>query len=126
MNSPRMSGAVNQEQTGSNRSYDYLNPAWAATLTIVTKSQKAVTLLQVTLGGNLTINVGVGSATTDPQIGDELIMIFKSDASIRTITWGTGLLPSATTIATVASKSVTATFMFDGAGWLQRSQSIQA
>jgi hypothetical protein len=127
MNSARMDGATNAEATGAGRSYDYQTPAYAATLALTVKQGKAVTLVKPgTLTGNMTINVGVGSATTDPQIGDELKIIMKSDGSIRTVTFGTGFQPTAATIVTVANKTVSACFMFDGTGWQEMSRAIQA
>lgn len=127
MNSARMDGSTNAEATGAGRIYDYQTPAYAATLNITTKQNRAVTLVKpATLAGNMTINVGVGSATTDPQIGDELKFLIKSDGSIRTVTLGTGLQGSAATIVTVANKTVSMTFMFDGTGWQEMSRAIQA
>lgn len=127
MNVARMDGTNNSQSTGAGRGYDYQAPAYAATLNITPKQGKAVTLVKpAVLAGNMTINVGVGTATTDPRIGDEMKFLIKSDASIRTITLGTGLQGTAATIATVASKTVAMTFMFDGTGWQEMSRAIQA
>lgn len=105
---------------------DYQNPAYAASIAIATKPNATHTTVQIgPLTGNLTLTIGVGSATTPPFVGDRITLIAKSDASIRTITFGTGFQPSAT-LATVASKTVSAQFVFDGTGWQELSRGIQA
>lgn len=121
-----MNGANNRENTGAGRLYDYQNPAYSASIAITTKVGAAVTLVQIgPITGNLSLTIGVGSATLDPQVGDEVKFLIKSDASIRTVTFSTGFQPSAT-LVTVASKTVSATFMFDGTGWQEMSRAIQA
>lgn len=126
MNSARMSGANNRDNTAQMRAYDFQAPAYAASIAIVTKQNMAVTVVQpAVLTGNLTLTIGVGSATTDPQIGDEVKFLFRGDGVARTVTFSTGF-QTAGTLTTVISKAASCTFMFDGTGWQEMSRAIQA
>ena len=125
MTTARMDGLANRENTGAGRSYDYQTPAYAASIAIATKVNKAVTLVKIgPITGALSLTIGVGSATTDPQVGDEVKFLIKSDASIRVVTFSTGFQPNGT-LSTVASKTVSASFMFDGVGWQEMARGIQ-
>lgn len=122
---PRFTGAVNVDNTDRRFMNDYQAPAYAASIAISTKPNAARTLVQITLAGALTLTIGVGSATTPPMVGDEVIFLIKSDASIRVVTFSTGFQPAGT-LSTVASKTVSASFIFDGTGWQEMGRAIQA
>jgi hypothetical protein len=117
--------AKNIDNTDRKVQRDYQTPAYAASIAIATKQQCQRTLVAITLTGALTLTIGVGTSTTAPFVGDEIEFLIKSDASIRVVTFSTGFQPAGT-LSTVASKTVSARFMFDGTGWQEMSRAIQA
>lgn len=121
----RFTGTKNTENTDRGAFNDYQNPAYAASIAIATKPHASNTLVQITLTGALTLTIGVGTASTAPFVGDTVRFLIKSDASIRVITFSTGFQPAGT-LSTVASKTVSADFMFDGTGWQEIGRAIQA
>lgn len=121
----RFTGSAGTDNTDRRAYNDYQNPAYAASIAVTTKEKASNTLVQVTLTGALTLTIGVGSATTAPYVGDTVSFLIKSDASIRVVTFSTGFQPAGT-LSTVASKTVSADFMFDGTGWQETGRAIQA
>lgn len=122
-NSARIPVGANQDNTARNITHDFQTPAYAATLNIT--PLKAKTIIQPgTLTGALTVNVGVGTSTTPPYIGDELIFLFACDGSARTVTLGTGLVGSAATLALSAAKKGRIDFTFDGAAWIEAGRTV--
>lgn len=122
---PRFTGAKNKDNTDRLVKNDYQAPAYAASIAIVTSPYATRTLVAITLAGALSLTIGVGTATTPPMVGDIVEFLIQSDASIRVVTFSTGFLPAGT-LSTVASKSVSASFMFNGTGWLETGRAIQA
>jgi hypothetical protein len=51
--------------------------------------------------------------------------LFLADGTGRTVTFGTGFAPSAT-LAITASKHASASFVFNGALWMETGRAIQA
>ena len=126
MITPRVGLGQNKDNTDRMILNDYQAPAYAASIAIATGVGVANTLIQpAQLTGNLSLTIGVGSATTDPQVGDTVKFIFTSDASIRVITFSTGFA-SAGTLSTVASKKAYAEFVFDGTAWVEMGRAIGA
>lgn len=121
----RFTGAAAKDNTDRRAFNDYQNPTYAASIAVAVKPNASNTLVQITLTGALTLTIGVGSATTAPYVGDTVKFLIKSDASIRVVTFSTGFQPAGT-LSTVASKTVYASFMFDGTGWQETSRAIQA
>lgn len=121
----RFTGAANKDNTDRLTFNDFQNPTYAASIATVIKPQASNTLVHITLTGALTLTINVGSATTPPYVGDQVTYLIKSDASIRVVTFSTGFQPAGT-LSTVASKTVSATFMFDGTGWQETGRAIQA
>lgn len=121
----RFTGLKNKDNTDRVAFNDYQNPTYAASIAIATKPHASNTLVQITLTGALTLTIGVGSATTAPYVGDTVKFLIKSDASIRVVTFSTGFQPAGT-LSTVASKTVSAEFTFDGTGWQEAGRAIQA
>jgi hypothetical protein len=128
MNTPRFSGSASKDNTSRLEATDYQAPAYAASIAITTRQGFAKTIVKVaTLTGALTLTAGLGSATTDPQIGDELQILLAGDATGRTVTFSTGLTVSAATLVLAAgSKKGYISFMFDGATWVEQGRSTQA
>lgn len=122
---PRVTPGANQDITGRVDTNDYKNPAYAATISLVCR-QKRTVFQPGQLTGALTLNVSVGSASTAPFVGDELRCMFAGDASARTVTFGTGLTVSATTLALSAGKKGFIEFVFDGTAWIETSRVIHA
>ena len=115
--------AAGQDKTGRLATYDTQTPAYIATLAVVTTEFD--TLVQpALLTGAMTVNVGVGSSTTAPYKGDSLTLVFNSDATGRTVTLGTGLSVTATTIVIPGSKKASIFFTFDGATWVEGGRAI--
>ena len=121
----RFTGAAGKDNTDRIIFNDFQTPTYAASIAIATKVHAANTIVQITLTGALTLTIGVGTSTTAPFIGDRVTFLIKSDASIRVVTFSTGFQPSGT-LSTVASKTVSADFMFDGTGWQEMGRAIQA
>lgn len=121
----RFTGTKNTDNTDRIAFNDYQNPAYAASIAIATKPHASNTLVQITLTGALSLTIGVGTSTTAPFVGDTVRFLIKSDASIRVVTFSTGFQPAGT-LSTVASKTVSADFMFDGTGWQETGRAIQA
>ena len=93
-------------------------PAYAATLAATISNQS--TQLKVSVTGNMTINLTLSS---ELRTGAVLFLEIISDASIRTITMGTGMLGA--NLVTVASKTHTQTFRFDGTNFIADGASVQ-
>ena len=121
----RFTGASNKDNTGRLVYRDYQTPTYAASIAVAVKDKAAVTLVAITLTGALTLTINVGTSSTAPFVGDEILFLIKSDASIRIVTFSTGF-QSQGTLVTVASKTVAATFVFDGTGWQETTRAIQA
>lgn len=114
-----------QDNTYRTVTRDYQSPAYAATLSIVTTAEKTL-LKPGQLTGALTVNLGVGSSTTAPFIGDEIEMLFGADGTNRTVTIGTGAVGSASTLVVVASKFGSLKFKFNGTVWQETDRTLTA
>lgn len=121
----RFTGAAGTDNTSRREFTDYQAPVYAASIATVIKPNAARTLVAITLTGALSLTINVGTSTTPPMVGDQVQYLIKSDASIRVVTFSTGFQPAGT-LSTVASKTVSATFMFDGTGWQETGRAIQA
>lgn len=121
--SSRFIPGANQDITGRVATNDYKNPVYAATINLVCRQNRTV-FQPGQLTGALTLNVSVGSATTAPYVGDVLICIFAGDATSRTVTFGTGLVVTASTLVITISKKAYAEFVFDGVAWIETSRSV--
>jgi hypothetical protein len=101
---------------------DYQAPAYAATIAL--KIFASNTIVQVgLLTGALALSVNVGSASTPPYVGDRLKVLFTSTAG-ATVTLGAGFLFTAATIVIPATKTANATFVFNGASWVEEARAI--
>lgn len=115
-----------QDQTARVLQFDWQEVAYAASVALTTKQNVSNTTVRVAqCTGNLSLTVGVGSATTDPQVGDKLTLLFSSDGTGRVITFSTGFA-SAGTLTMNISKKASAQFMFDGTAWVETQRSIGA
>jgi plastocyanin len=108
----------NDDNSGRLLKLAYLTPAYAATLAIAPNASK--TIYKVALTGNMTVNV----TETDCAIGDEIVFLFTTDGA-RTVTFGTNMKPSATLVSG-ASKETSATFMYDGANFVETARAVAA
>lgn len=123
----RFTGAKNTENTGVGAQRDYQAIATAATINLKVIQAAAFTLFAIALATvTPTININVGDANNPPYVGDEILLIITPDATTRVITWGTGFLPTAATLSATASKITTASFVFNGTGWVQRGSATTA
>jgi hypothetical protein len=119
---PTNSTSPNQDNTGRVVTYDYQNPAYAATLNIVTTAADTVVKVGA-LTGAITVNIGVGSSTTAPFVGDTLTLLFSSTPG-ETVTLGTGTSNSAGTLVIAAGKKGSISYMFDGASWVETGRAV--
>lgn len=126
---PRISGAVNADNTFSVLAGDYQAPAFASTIAILIKQQAAKTLIKpATLTGITTISINVGDDTADdvgPYVGDEVAFFLVSDGTSRVVTFGTGFLPNGTLSVTTA-KFAHISFKFNGAAWIETGRVVTA
>lgn len=84
--------------------------AYAATTTLAVADGAFQTM---TLSGNITLNVGVGSFN-----GQQIVVRITGDVALtRTITWGGNILASASTFSITNAKNYTFTFNFYGTKW---------
>lgn len=118
--SPRFGVGPNQDQTGRVIKFDFKTPAYGATIAVHPNASK--TIVKV---AQLTGAATITASTVDAYAGDELIFLFAADGTGRTVTFGTGLKPSAT-LAVTASKFGSASFMFDGTNWIETGRAITA
>ncbi|HXR84335.1 MAG TPA: hypothetical protein VN722_08505 [Hanamia sp.] len=115
--------AQGTDNTSRIKNNQYLNPAYAAIINV--NPYASETLVNVAaLTGALTINTGVGSASTAPYVGDKITFLFTS-AGIQVVTFGTGML-STGTLSTAAGKTANITFIFNGASWCESHRTITA
>lgn len=113
--------ARNEDNTGRVVTNEYQAIAYAASVAL--KLQSANTVCKFAqLTGAMTIT----AETTRPQIGDELTLLFNADGTARTVTFSTGLSPSAATLVVAISKQASITFMFDGVSWVETGRAIAA
>lgn len=118
-NSFRHTNGPGQDKTFRTKTQSDLEVDYAATIDLLPTED----LTQVKVG-QLTGGVTITAGTTDPYIGDKLELIFSADATNRTVTLGTGFAATAATIVVTASKKATASFVFDGAQWVEQSRAI--
>jgi hypothetical protein len=124
-NTVRVTPGPGQDITERQSTIDYKSPAYAATINLVPTKKRTVVQPGV-LTGALTLNIGVGSTTAPPFIGDELTVMFLADATGRTVTFGTGTAISAATLVLGVSKRGSITFVFDGVAWVETGRCTQA
>jgi hypothetical protein len=123
----RFTGAKNTDNTGRAAQRDYQKLAVTAPTNLAAIPNAAHTLFDLSVAvATPTINIAVGSATTAPFVGDTAQLIITPDATTRVITWGTGFIPTATTLSATASKVSTVNLLFNGAGWLITGTSTAA
>jgi hypothetical protein len=125
MNTSRFQTGKSKDNTFRILNGELQSKVYAATIAVTTTLARTTVKFGV-LTGALTVTVGVGSATTPPNIGDEVEMLFEADATGRTITFSTGTVPSAATLVLGISKKGYASFMFDGVGWIETGRTIGA
>lgn len=121
----RFSPGPGQDNTMRVVTRDYQTPVYAAAITVNTTQEK--TLVKVgLLTGALTLNLGVGSVTNPPFVGDEVEFLFVADTTQRTVTIGTGAAGSASTLVVAISKYGSLKFKFNGTVWQETDRTITA
>lgn len=109
----RFGNGPNNDNTGRTVTQDYLAIAYAASIALKPLAAKTIYKIGAATGAlSLTID------TVAPLIGDEVIILFTSDATgSRVVTFSTGF-NSPGTISLAASKFGKAAFTFDGTSWI--------
>jgi hypothetical protein len=92
--------------------------AEAAVIELNVSESKSVVSLSIT--GAVTLNL---SADAKPSIGDELILQVANDATIRTLTFGTGI--TAPNLVGVANKTKVQSFVYDGTAFVATAAPVQ-
>lgn len=111
------------ENTDIIRDNQFLKPVYAATLNLA--PTKSFTLVQpADLTGAMTVNIGVGTATGAPFVGDKLTALFTSAAG-ATVTFATGTLNGGPVVIP-STKTANISFLFNGAAWCESGRSITA
>lgn len=121
----RFPAGANQDITLRTGTVDFQTPAYAATITL-TPTQYITLVQPAALTGACTINVGVGSSTTAPYVGDILKLVLVSDGTTRTVTIGTGAYGTASTFAVTTGKYGYLEFVFNGTYWQETARAITA
>lgn len=120
-NTSRFTPGPNQDNTFRTVTQDYQTPAFAASIK-VSANQQDTLFAPAVLTGALSLTADV----TRPFIGDKLRMLFKSDATGRTVTFSTGFSTSAATLVLASSKEGYIEFIFNGAVWVEMGRSLTA
>jgi hypothetical protein len=123
----RFTGAKNADNTGRAAQRDYQKLAVTTTTNLAVIPNAEYTLFDLSVAvATPTINIGVGSSSTPPYVGDQVRLIITPDSTTRVITWGTGWIPTATTLSATGSKITIVTAIFNGTGWVITSSSTSA
>jgi hypothetical protein len=111
---PRFGIAKGQDNTGRVTNYALISKAYAATDVIkANASETIVKIAPITGAVTYTANV------TNCNLGDKMVLLLTSDASVRVVTLSTGFSTSKGTLTTVASTKYTLLFVFDGVAWVE-------
>ena len=126
---PRFTGLKNKDNTDRMIKRGYLAPVYAATLALDALGYNVINAYHLinpaALTGAVTITNTVGSAVDGPQVGDKIEFLLQSDATSRTVTFGTGFLPSGPLVPTTG-KYATILFIFNGVAWLESFRTVSA
>jgi len=119
---PRFTGLKNKDNTDVIIKRDYQTPGYAATIALVIAATNAITYINpVTLTGAVTFTANVDT----PYIGDEMAFLLDSDATTRTVTFGTGFA-SVGTLAVTTAKYAYIKFIFNGIVWQETGRTVTA
>lgn len=116
--------ALGTDNTDRIKTNSYQTPAYASTIAIATTAAETV-VQPAALTGAATITIGVGSATTAPYVGDTIKFLLVSDATTRTVTFGTGFAPNGT-LAVTTAKYGSISFIFNGTNWQETGRTVTA
>lgn len=116
---PRFGTTAGRDNTGRVLTYGYSEPAYAATITVV--PNRFETIYKV---ATLTGNASIVSTVTNAHVGDRIVFLFTADATSRTVTFSTGMIPSATLVVDISEKA-SATFIFNGTAFMEQSRAKQ-
>ena len=117
-NLSRIVPGVNQDNTGRTITYDYQTPVFAATIAPMLVASRTTVLIPLT--GATTFNPSVAQS----YIGDELTVLFgNATAGILVVTTGVNI-SSIGTLSVSAGKKGSATFVFDGASWVETGRAV--
>lgn len=116
---PRFGTVPGDDNTCRVLQNSYAEPAYAATIALTPNA--AYTYYNfAALTGAATVNL----TTTNCKVNDEIVMLFKNDGTTRTVTLGTGMSVSASTIAVTAAKFSSITFIYNGTTFVEIGRSV--
>lgn len=116
---PRFGTSAGRDNTGRVITYSYTTPAYADTVELATKHYESVVKVAALTGDAVVV-----ASTTNAKVGDKIYMIFNATGGARTVTFSTGMVPSATLVVDSAQKA-TASFIFDGTSFIEASRAKQ-
>lgn len=117
---PKYGLLKSEDNTGRVITYDLQTPAYATPLEITSKNYDTL-IIPLLLTGVITLNATVTGGSSK---GDVITFIFTSDATGRTVTFGTNFVVTAATLALTASKQGTIVFKSDGIKWIEISRTV--
>ncbi|RYD57285.1 MAG: hypothetical protein EOP56_08220 [Sphingobacteriales bacterium] len=121
-NTSRFPGGFNNDNTSRIITNEVLNRTYAASVAI--NAREANTLVNVgQLTGALSLTIGTGSTSSAPYIGDVVRFLFSADGTGRVVTFSTGF-QSAGNLTVAANKYGSASFMFNGATWVETGRTV--
>jgi hypothetical protein len=112
--------AKNEDNTGRVLTYNYLKPAYVATLSVNLSNSKTF-VEPALLTGAMTVNAVVSNSLEF----DEVVFLLTADSTNRVVTFGTNFKTSGTLTVT-ASKIASIAFVFNGTYWVEVSRTVTA
>lgn len=116
---PRFGTTPNKDNTGRTLTYKYAAPAYASTITVVPSAYETIYKCD-----SLTGNPSIVTTLTSSYVGDKVTFYFAAKGAARTVTFSTGMVPSATLVVDSAQVA-TATFMFTGSKYVEVGRAKQ-
>lgn len=118
--SPRFGVLKNQDNTGRGLTYGYLAPTITATTVIAPNKFDNTYAIP-----SLTLSPIINFTVTSANAADRTVLIIGASAATRTVTFGGSVVTSATTMTVGSGKKATASFIFDGANYIEVSRTVQ-
>lgn len=116
---PRFGTTASKDNTGRVLTYKYAAPAYGSTITVVPSAYETIYKVD-----SLTGNPSIVTTLTSSYLGDKITFYFAAKDAARTVTFSTGMVPSATLVVDSAQVA-TATFIFTGSKFVEVSRAKQ-
>ena len=110
---PRFGTTKSADNTGRVLTYGYLQPAYAAIVTVTPSKYENVYAV-----GTLTGAITVNTSTTTSKVCDKMTLILAANSTSRVVTFSNNIVATGT-MGVLASKQATIRFIFDGVNWIE-------